>query len=263
MKGVMAPLPPSPRLLLIGSDNPTTWIVYNRLVREFGIFDAVIENTIGRRALIRNRVRKLGWPAVLSQMAFIALIRPLLRSSAAARVREICRINTMEIHEPLTPAIRRVDNINSPDAVSLITNANPDVVIVNGTRILKRHVLESTNATFINTHQGITPTYRGAHGGYWALHQNDPQRCGVTLHLVDQGIDTGNIIAQALIAPGPLDSYITYPYLQIAAALPLLVRAIRDCAAGTLQTSKAEGPSAVWYHPGFFQYIRARLRGVR
>ncbi len=136
-------------------------------------------------------------------------------------------------------------------------------MIVNGTRILRRNVLEATAAPFINTHQGITPKYRGAHGGYWALHENDPERCGVTLHLVDQGIDTGNIIAQALISPGAMDCYITYPYLQIAAALPFLVRAIRDSVAGRLQTSKAEGPSAIWYHPGFFQYLRARLRGVR
>jgi phosphoribosylglycinamide formyltransferase 1 len=259
----MAPSHPAPRLLLIGSDNPTTWIVYNRLVREFGLFDAVIENTVDKGALVRNRARKLGWPAVLSQMAFVALIRPILRYQSARRVREICRVNDLEIHEPLSPSIRRVENINGPDAVALIGESKPDVVIVNGTRILKRHVLECTSATFINTHQGITPKYRGAHGGYWALYENDPERCGVTLHIVDQGIDTGNIIAQALISPGMLDCYTTYPYLQIAAALPFLISAIRDCVAGSLKTSEAKGESTVWYHPGFFQYIRARLRGVR
>lgn len=259
----MALPPTSPRLLLIGSDNPTTWIVYNRLVREFGLFEAVIENTVDKGVLVRNRARKLGWPAVLSQMAFVALIRPVLRYRSSRRLREICRVNDLETQEPLTPAIRRVENINGPDAVAYISAARPDVVVVNGTRILKRQVLESTSAPFINTHQGITPRYRGAHGGYWALQQGDPDHCGVTLHLVDQGIDTGNIIAQALISPMAMDCYITYPYLQIAAALPFLVRAIRDCVAGTLKTSEATGESAVWYHPGFFQYIRARLRGVR
>lgn len=263
MKCAMAPSSPSPRLLLIGSDHPTTWIVYNRLVREFGLFDAVIEGGVTKGVLVRNRARKLGWPAVLSQMAFVALIRPILRYQSSRRIRDICRVNDLEIHEPLSPAIRRVDNINGPEAVALITASKPDVVIVNGTRILKRPVLESTSAAFINTHQGITPKYRGAHGGYWALYESDPERCGVTLHLVDQGIDTGNIIAQALISPGALDCYITYPYLQIAAALPFLIRAIRDCMAGTLTTSVAKGDSAVWYHPGFFQYIRAKFRGVR
>ncbi len=121
----MAPVPPSPRLLLIGSDHPTTWIVYNRLVREFGLFEAVIEKSVGRRALLRNRARKLGWLAVLSQIAFVTLIRPVLRYQSGRRLREICRINNLEPHEPLTPAIRRVDTINGDDAVAMISASKP------------------------------------------------------------------------------------------------------------------------------------------
>ena len=40
-------------------------------------------------------------------------------------------------------------------------------------------------------HAGITPQYRGVHGGYWAVVNNDPEHCGVTIHFVDKGIDTG------------------------------------------------------------------------
>jgi folate-dependent phosphoribosylglycinamide formyltransferase PurN len=259
----MIPPATSPRLLLLGSDHPSTWIVYNRLIREFGLFGAVIENTVSKRALVRNRARRLGWPAVLSQMAFVALIRPILYYQSTWRLREICRANDMEAHEPMTAAIRRVESINSPEAKAIIAASGAEVVIVNGTRIIKPHVLQSVNATFINTHQGITPMYRGAHGGYWALHENDAAHCGVTIHLVDEGIDTGNVIAQATVTPEASDTYITYPYLQTAAALPLLSAAVRSAAAGTLKTHVPEGPSAVWYHPGLFQYVRARLRGVR
>ncbi len=253
----------APRLLLIGSDHPTTWIVYNRLVREFGLFDAIIEEPVAKRQLIRTRVRKLGWPAVLSQIAFVALLRPVLHYQSSRRIHAICRAHDLETQEPFTPAIAHVGNINAPDAVSLIAQKRPDVVIVNGTRILKKSLLASIKATFINTHQGMTPMYRGAQGGYWALYNADPANCGVTVHLVDEGIDTGGIIAQAPIAPQADDTYITYPYLQIAAALPLLAAAIRTIATGELRTFVRGGPSAVWYHPGFFQYIKARLRGVR
>lgn len=253
----------TPRLLLIGSDNPSTWIVYNRLVRDFGLFDAIIEEPVAKRVLVRNRARKLGWPAVLSQVAFVALIRPLLAYQSARRIRAICQSSDLERQRPLTPAIRHVDNINSPEAVAMMAEAKPDIVIVNGTRILKKHVLQTIKATFINTHQGITPMYRGAHGGYWALYNNDPANCGVTIHIVDEGIDTGSIIAQALISPAAMDTYMSIPYLQVAAALPLLVLAIQAVAAGTLSTRISNGMSAIWYHPGFFQYIRGWLRGVR
>jgi folate-dependent phosphoribosylglycinamide formyltransferase PurN len=253
----------TPKLLLIGSDNPTTWIVYNRLIREFGLFDAIIENRVSRTALIKVRARKLGWRTVLGQLAFVTLIRPVISYQAAHRIRTICKRNDLEMRAPHSPVITRLININSTEAVSLISAKAPDIVIVNGTRILKKAVLKSTLGVFLNTHQGITPQYRGGHGAYWALFQNDPQHCGVTVHLVDEGIDTGNIVAQAPISPETSDNFVTYPFLQSAAALPLLVTAIQDIAKGTLATRAIQGATAVWYHPGAWQYIKGRWRGVR
>lgn len=250
-------------LLLIGGDNATTWIVYNRLVREFGIFPCIIEEHLPRSTLLKNRARKLGWLPVLDQLAFVALLRPLLRYQAARRVREICRDNDLETRAPLTPAIARVDNINDPAAIARIKAFTPKIVIVNGTRILRPDVLKAVPAIFINTHQGITPQYRGSHGAYWALHKSDKENCGVTVHLVDQGIDTGNIIGQAMIEPTSADGFVTYPYLQTAAALPILSKAVSEARQGELATRAISGPSAVWYHPGVTQYLRAWLRGVR
>jgi Formyl transferase len=250
-------------LLLIGSDGPTTWIAYNRLIREFGLFPAIIEDTVSRRALLRNRARRLGLLPVLSQMAFAALVRPLLRYQASRRIRQLCKTLDLEPGMPMSPAIRHVENINSAEGLQALRDANPQLVIVNGTRILKPATLQAVNASFINTHQGITPQYRGAHGGYWALHERDPKHCGVTVHLVDKGIDTGNIMGQATIAPEGQDNFVTYPYLQMAAALPLLVDTIRQGLQGPLKGNAITGPSNVWYHPGLFQYLKARLRGVR
>jgi folate-dependent phosphoribosylglycinamide formyltransferase PurN len=254
---------PSPNLLLVGSDNPTTWIIYNHLVREFGLFGALIETPPSKKILLRNRLRKLGLAKVLGQMIFVGLVRPFLMRAGAKRITEILHTSAMEITAPMTAAIQHVENINGADAREALRSANPKIIIVNGTRILKLETLQSCAATFVNTHQGITPRYRGAHGAYWALYENNPAQCGVTVHIVDRGIDTGNIIAQATVAPGPRDSFVTYPYLQTAAALPLLVTAIRAALQSNLQSTPISGSSAVWYHPGAWQYIKARLRGVR
>ena len=114
----------------------------------------------------------------------------------------------------------------------MVARAGAAVVVVNGTRIIARRVLEASDAVFINTHCGITPEYRGVHGGYWALYRSDPENCGVTVHLVDPGIDTGGILAQQRIEPGPHDNFVTYPYLQLAAGLPLLVEAVGSALEG-------------------------------
>jgi methionyl-tRNA formyltransferase len=247
----------------VGSDNPTTWIIYNRLIREFGLFEALIEQPVSRKTLLRNRARKLGIAKVAGQVAFLLFVRPLLYRAARRRIVNIIHDHAMESAEPMTSAIRHVENINDPASVEAIKQINPTVVIVNGTRILKPTTLQACKTTFINTHQGTTPRYRGAHGAYWALFENNPAQCGVTIHVVDEGIDTGNIITQATIEPTAEDSFVTYPYLQTAAALPLLIEAIRNCLTGQLQSKPISGSSKVWYHPGALQYLQARLRGVR
>ncbi len=71
------------------------------------------------------------------------------------------------------------------------------MVLVVGTRIISRKVLVAVAAPFINYHDGITPKYRGIHGGYWASAQSDLANFGVTVHLVDPGIDTGEVLYQA------------------------------------------------------------------
>jgi phosphoribosylglycinamide formyltransferase 1 len=252
-----------PDILLLGGDNPTTWIIYNAMIQHFGPMRALIEPRMPKSAMFRTRVRKLGFLPVLSQIAFVTLIRPFLRRAGERRIRDICQRAGLETTAPLTDAIQAIDSANSAVCRALLKELSPKVVVVNGTRILKPATLAAVDAVFLNTHQGITPDYRGAHGAYWALHENDPAGCGVTVHIVDPGIDTGNIVAQSLIAPEAADSFVTYPYLQTEAALPLLIKAIEAALGDALTSRTMNGRGAVWYHPGFLQYLTGRFRGVK
>lgn len=250
-------------IVMLAGEDVTSWIVYNRLVAEFGPFPALIEKHLPRQALIRTRIRKLGLARTLSQVAFVFLIRPLLRRSGRRRIAEICQAQGLETAPPAAHYVRHIGSVNSDTCREALKAAAPRVVIVNGTRIIKGDILRATNAVFLNIHQGITPQYRGSHGSYWALYNNDPENAGVTVHVVDEGIDTGGAVARVHADAGPADNFVTYPYLQTAAALRALTVAVRETMAGRLRTLPVEGPSAVWYHPGFFQYIGGRLRGVR
>ena len=155
--------------------------------------------------------------------------------------------------------------VNDTRTVTLLKELAPRVVVVNGTRILEEKVLNATSAVFLNTHVGITPLYRGVHGGYWALVAGDLDHCGVTVHKIDRGIDTGAIVAQALIKPASMDNFSTYPLLQIANAIPLLKQAVRDALNGTLETLPAPmGQSQLWSHPTAYQYLKNRIvLGIR
>jgi methionyl-tRNA formyltransferase len=250
-------------ILMLGNDNPTTWIIYNQLIQYFGLFPILIEEPVPRRVLFRNRIRKLGLANAVSQVLFIRTIRSLLNRRDEPRISEICNRANMERTRPVTPSISNIISVNSDECREQLKKLKPRIIVINGTRIIGKKTLEATGAVFINTHHGITPHYRGANGAYWALFNNDRDNCGVTVHLVDEGIDTGNIIAQANITPEATDSFVTYPYLLTEKALPLLVQAIKDARDNKLQTRQASGNSAVWYHPGFVQYLLGCLRGVR
>ncbi len=131
--------------------------------------------------------------------------------------------------------------------------------MINGTRILSQRLLESTSATLINMHAGITPRYRGVHGGYWALASNDPENAGVTVHVVDPGIDTGDVLAQDRIEVTPQDNFMTYPLLQLEKGLPLLEQAVQAALAGTLSYQSGVGPSQLYYHPTLISYLSRRF----
>lgn len=64
-------------------------------------------------------------------------------------------------------------------------------------KILKSPLLDAPRLGFVNTHPSLLPHNRGKHYNFWALVEQAP--FGVTLHRVDSGVDTGDIVAQAPI----------------------------------------------------------------
>lgn len=60
--------------------------------------------------------------------------------------------------------------------------------------IVRQPTLALARNGFINTHPSLLPFNRGKHYNFWALVEQAP--FGVSLHIVDQGVDSGEIIAQ-------------------------------------------------------------------
>lgn len=246
-------------LVVLGRDNPSTRIVADALARRFEIARTIVEDPEDRALFIRRRIKRLGLLTVVDQLAFMAAGKIIGRASRG-RIAEI--LTQADLHDaPLADPLR-VSSANAPETIDALKALEPRVVVVNGTRILSRKLLQCTPAVFINTHAGITPAYRGVHGGYWALAQGDAERCGVTVHLVDTGIDTGEVLYQARIEPTRRDDYFTYPYLQLAAGVPLLARAVQDAFEDRLAPCRVGGPSSQWSHPGLTGYVWRRLTGV-
>jgi methionyl-tRNA formyltransferase len=253
------------KIVILAGPGESTDILFHYLDQEFGVYRIIVEEPVSQRQLLRRRAEKLGWRTVVGQILFKLLIAaPLGRRS---RQRQAAIRQQFGLRAKSLPADRlvRVPSANSPECIALLQEWQPDVVVVNGTRIIAKKVLTSVSCPFLNTHAGITPLYRGVHGGYWALANNDAAHCGVSVHLVDAGIDTGGILHQALIAPTPADNFTTYPLLQLAAGLPLLAQAVREALGRVLQLQPAPaGQSRLWSHPTLGQYLTNwRRTGIR
>ena len=89
--------------------------------------------------------------------------------------------------------------INKEEIAKICRDRNVDIALVFGTSLIKKNIIESVNKFLINIHTGITQSYRGVDSSFWALFNNDLENIGVTVHKVDLGIDTGDIILQERI----------------------------------------------------------------
>lgn len=252
-------------IVLLAVPGASTNVVYHALCRAFGDVRVVLERPVSHRDLLSRRLRRLGPLTVVGQILFQSLVVPVLVRAAAKRMRQIREQNGLDDSSIDASAIIHVASVNGDRAATVLRDMGPSVVVVNGTRIIQRSLLDAVDAPFVNMHAGITPAYRGAHGGYWALVSGDLAHSGVTVHRVDAGIDTGVVLGQATIAPTAADSFATYPLLQLAAGLPLLIRAVHDADRGTMVAiSAGSEPSALWTHPTLWRYVWVRFtRGVR
>ena len=111
-------------------------------------------------------------------------------------------------------------------------------------------------------HAGITPKYRGVHGTYWALYNKDAANSGVTVHLVDPGIDTGGVLYQARVTVTNKDNFTTYPIIQLAEGIQFLLSASKDALSKNLNIKEVTKESTLWYHPTIWQYLAKRISGA-
>lgn len=247
-----------PRIVMLCGDGPSSWFMYNALATEAEVLAMVVERKPSPRAMIRHRMRRLGRLVVIGQLAFIAFNRLLARLQRR-RIDELILRYGLQATSPPAGIVHRVDSINTTAVRRLLRKLDPDAVVVNGTRILSRSVIDCIQRPFINTHAGITPRYRGVHGGYWALVNDDTENCGVTVHLVDAGVDTGGVLYQQRICIEDSDGFNTYPLHQLAAGIPLMKKALRDVVNGTLASRDGVAPSGLWYHPTLGEYLKYRF----
>lgn len=100
-------------------------------------------------------------------------------------------------------------NVNSDSFFEVLNGFDCDMYVsMSFNQIFRSRIVNKTSNGIINCHAGKLPFYRGRNILNWAL-INDEKEFGVTVHYVDSGIDTGDIILQKTYAITDKDDYST------------------------------------------------------
>jgi hypothetical protein len=116
--------------------------------------------------------------------------------------------------------------LNHFSTTSWLRSLEPDLFVVSAAPILKPALLGTARLGALNVHRGIAPDYRGEWSLFWALGRADYERIGITLHWIDEGVDTGPVVAYGFpgLSPADDETSITAAFAQLAA--DVVVRAI-------------------------------------
>jgi folate-dependent phosphoribosylglycinamide formyltransferase PurN len=101
----------------------------------------------------------------------------------------------------LAGRIQFVRDIHAPEVLTMIHEMTPDLGLIYGSPILKPSLFEIPLHGTLGIHHGKVPEYRGKKTMFWAMYQ-DEQVAGVTIQKVNRGLDTGQIVKQAVVPIG-------------------------------------------------------------
>lgn len=100
----------------------------------------------------------------------------------------------------------KTTNPNSKVFREILIKLQPDLIINQSQCIIKRKLINIPKIGIINRHNALLPKNRGRLTPFWVLYKNEKET-GVTIHFVDEGIDSGDIIIQKKFTVPPNISF--------------------------------------------------------
>ncbi len=251
-------MPSKIKVVMLVEGRDSSRIMYHGLKNDFDILKVIKEKKPPKTQLLLRRLKTLGPSKVMGQVSFMLYNQYLSRRSRPQieKIKERYRLDNAPFPKE---KLVRVQTLNSEETKRLLTRLAPNAVVVEEVDTLHEDVLNCVRAPFLHTHVGIVPKYQGAHGGYWALTQQDIPNCGVTVLRMEKGDGSGGVLYQETITVSDKDNFNTYPYHQVAKAIPLMKSALRDVSGRQRIIRPSGQPARLWYYPTLVEYMKNRI----
>jgi folate-dependent phosphoribosylglycinamide formyltransferase PurN len=207
-----------------------------------------------------KRAKRLGFFKVLDELA-LRLYWTLFKSLGDYRnLKHLTE--TVQNSLPASykrPPVHYVDNINSDAGRQVLRDLNPDVCVLMVHPILGKKTFSIPPLGMLVFHPGVTPEYRGPHSAFWATMSNEFWGIGWSLLRVDEGIDTGPVLAQgSCTRVNPLeDSHVMMQHVSHVDGTGPVVEVLRKLERGeTPRIELIDRRSTNYTHPGITDYVR-------
>lgn len=125
-------------------------------------------------------------------------------------------------------------SVNTPQFIEYVKRLNIDLIVVYFfSQILKTAILQTPRLGILNCHPSLLPRYGGPNPAFWML-KNGESVAGVTVHVMTEKIDAGDIVAQQELMIGENENAGQLMQRQHHAAAALLTEAVNAMAQGTI-----------------------------
>ena len=137
-----------------------------------------------------------------------------------------------------------IGNFRHPRTLATLAGSEPDVAFVACfSERIPQEMLALPRHGFLNLHPSLLPAYRGPHPLFWCFRQGET-KTGVTLHFMDEGFDTGDIVLQEPLAFADGLSGEAADQLCAERGGALMVEAVHQLEAGMLPRQPQTGPGS-------------------
>ncbi len=164
-------------------------------------------------------------------------------------------------------AMTVVGDHNDAKSLATLARAQPDVIIFTGGGLIREHVLRIPRLGVLNCHMGLLPAYRGMDVVEWPVAEDKLLRpdIGLSLHFMDEGVDTGPILLQYRLPLRAGDTFASIRSRLEPKMVELILNGVRGLRDGTLSASKQaqqEGRQYYLMHPRMMSFAESKLRRV-
>lgn len=146
--------------------------------------------------------------------------------------------------QALNLIVLQPERVKAAETVRVLKELEPEcIVVVAYGQILSKEILSLPRWGCINVHASLLPAYRGAAPIHWAVINGEPMT-GVTTMLMDEGLDTGDILLKAEYVIGKEETTGEVHDALAALGARLLVETLADLEKGDVKPVPQEGPSS-------------------